>query len=130
MKKSRSQIRRDLLMLACTGLIVVCMIGSLRVAKAQKRSDAETRRVAGLAKLHEMACKLHLGMSKVDVEHELGEGTYSPTRGVFVYPVDAEDDNGIPFGLVVEYRRMSYREGEEEKFTGKLEEYWVGRIAE
>jgi hypothetical protein len=129
-KKSESQIRRHLIILAWTGLIVVCTIGSLRVAKAQKRSDAESRRVAGIAKLHEMACKLRLGMSKAEVEKELGKGIYSPTRGVFVYRVDAEDDVGIPFALVVEYRRMSYRDGEEEKYTGKLEEYWVGRIAE
>ena len=130
MKRSKSQIWRGPLILACLGLIVGCTIGSSRAAKAQKRNDAETQSVTGITKLHEMACKLRLGMSKVEVEQQLGEPHYSPTTGQFYYYVDARDESGIPFGLVVEYRRMAYKEGEEEKYTGKLEEYWVGRIGE
>jgi len=69
-------------------------------------------------------------MSRREVERLLGKPTYCPSVGSCNYTVDAEDEQGIPFGLVVRYIRLAHKEGEEEKQTGKLEEYWVGRIAE
>jgi hypothetical protein len=77
-----------------------------------------------------MAGELRLGMSRGEVERLLGKPTHCPAAGSCNYAVNAEDEQGIPFGLVVRYIRPSYKEGEKEKQTGKLEEYWVGRIAE
>jgi hypothetical protein len=97
---------------------------------AQEQGTAVLRREIGLAKLQSMAGKLRLGMSRREVERLLGKPAYCPSAGSCNYTVDAEDEQGTPFGLVVRYIRLAHKEGEQEKQTGKLEEYWVGRIAE
>jgi hypothetical protein len=123
-------LRKNLRPLVCGVLLLLSLFPLLRSVKAQQQSAVESRKVAGLVRLHEMVCEIRLGMSREEVEQLLGKPTYSPTKGQFNYAVDAWDEKGIPFGLVVEYRRLAYREGEVEKYTGKVEEYWVGRIAE
>src|SRR5580692_6845524 len=103
---------------------------TLRDINAQGQGPAASRRDIGLAKLEKMAGKPRLGMWRREVERLLGKPTYCPSVGSCNYTLDADDEQGIPFGLVVPYIRLAHKEGEEEKQTGKLEEYWVGRIAE
>ena len=119
--------RRRFGLAICTSLLfgfALCDIS------AQDQGTAVSRREIGLARLQKMAGKLRLGMSRREVERLLGKPTYCPSEGSCNYKVDAEDEQGIPFGLVVRYIRLAHKEGEQERQTGKLEEYWVGRIAE
>jgi hypothetical protein len=92
-------------------------------ASAENRTDQ-------MAKLHDMACKLRLGMSKENVERELGKPKYSPTTGVFYYTWEPTGYQGVPLGIVVEYRRQSIRDSGNQEYTGSLESYTVGPIAE
>jgi hypothetical protein len=102
--------------------------GLYQTPKAERRDSHKSSR---LEHLNEMACHLRLGMSRPEVERQLGKPDYSPIRGQYYYDARAADERGIPFGLVVEYRRVSYGDDQiREDYTGKLEKYEVGHIGE
>jgi hypothetical protein len=111
-------------------LAIIFAYGAVWRVSAQNHGDSKSHNVAEPAKLHDMACELRLGMTREEVEKALGKPKYSPAIRVFYYDSGATDENGVPLGIVVDYKRQRTKEGEDAKYTGKLEEYRVGRIAE
>jgi hypothetical protein len=77
-----------------------------------------------------MACKLRLGMSRDEIERELGKPRYSPAIGVSYYDSGATDKNGEPLGIIVDYKSRSVGVAENAVDTGKLVQYSVGPILE
>jgi hypothetical protein len=77
-----------------------------------------------------MACKLRLGMSRDEIERELGKRRYSPAIGVSYYDSGATDKNGEPLGIIVDYKSRSVGVAENAVDTGKLVQYSVGPILE
>jgi outer membrane protein assembly factor BamE (lipoprotein component of BamABCDE complex) len=126
-----SKLNRWVLSVAALAtLAIIFFYGIAPSSSAQNHRNSEFGAKVDFGKLHDMACKLRLGMTREEVDLALGKPKYSPTIGVFYYEFGTTDENGVPFGIVVEYRRQSSKEGETTKYTGKLEEYRVGRIAE
>jgi hypothetical protein len=70
-------------------------------------------------------------MTRKEVENVLGKPKHSAATGVYYYSWDATDMEDAPVGIIVEYTRRTVKAGEEDnKYTGKLEQYIVGPIME
>lgn len=80
--------------------------------------------------LSRLLAHLRLGMTRAEVEKLLGPPDYSPIDGQYYYHTsDRQTAEGVPIGLVVDYRRTNVRTGEEIA-TGLLESFWIGPIGE
>jgi hypothetical protein len=124
-----------------SAMLMVLWASGARHSVEARQSQAPSKKVgadaiksfgtADLTKVNEMACKLRLGMTRKEVEDLLGKPKHSPATGVFYYSWDSNEKENAPLGIVVEYRRSIIKAGEvDEKYTGKLEKYTVGRILE
>lgn len=75
--------------------------------------------------------RLKIGMPRSKVEELLGEPDYSPVDGQYYYGSNRTNSKGVIMGLVVEYRKTSYRaDGIHTIITGKLESFVLMPIGE
>ena len=70
-------------------------------------------------------------MPRVKVDEILGEPDYSPVEGVFYYSSNRNNSEGVPIGIVLEYRKTEYRDGDIHTVTtGRLESFVLMPIRE
>jgi hypothetical protein len=81
----------------------------------------------------EQVNRIHLGMSKAELEGVLGEADYSPTDGQFYFSTGGDcplenADRLAPCGVVAEFRE--YSDGRDPVLTDSLQSCWWGAIGE
>ena len=118
------------------GALVLVIAVMFTLQACPVKDDGLTGLSAGFQKNHEfeslsrLAGHLRLDMARAKIERLLGRPDYSPIAGQYYYASsDRKTAEGTPVGLIVEYRRMNVRAGEE-IMTGRLESMFLGPIGE
>lgn len=117
-----------------TLLLVIAAMFSLQACPAKDSGPAKLSEA--FQKNHDyeslslLVGRLRLGLTQAEVERLLGKPDYSPIDGLYYYAAaDRRTPEGTTVGLIVEYRRLNVRSGEE-IVSGRLESFTLGPIAE
>lgn len=112
---------------------VLCAMFAMCVVACAEQPGFSECRIEGPAHLApENIRRVHLGMSKDELEHVLGPADYSPTEGQYYFSTGgdcplADTDRVAPCGVVAEFRDYS---GSEAVLTESLQSCWWGAIGE
>jgi hypothetical protein len=118
------------------GVLVVIIVSMVILPACQAKKDGTVLASESFKKNHDyeslnlLVGRLRLGFARAEVERLLGPPDYSPIDGLYYYAAaDRRTPEGTTIGLIVEYRRLNVRSGEE-VVSGRLESFTLGPIAE